>query len=248
MTIVVSFAVGSEFGPWRRRHRFRRSRARLPVYEAEVGRARVRAVVTGIGDRSTRQALATALADAPDACVAAGFAGGLRAEHGRGTVLAARDVRDPQRGRVVRSDPGLLELAVRCGARPAETFLTADRVAVSADEKRRMGPLGDAVDLESFAILDEARARGIAAVAIRTISDPVGRDLPLDFNRAIGRSGDLRLSRTMRELARHPRGLRGLVRLAVDSRHAARSLAQFLDRYVDALSDATAGKRRDDDS
>ena len=49
MKILVTFAVRSEFAPWQRRRNFLRLPGDLPMFEANFGGARVRAILTGMG-------------------------------------------------------------------------------------------------------------------------------------------------------------------------------------------------------
>jgi len=49
MKILVTFAVRAEFAPWQRRRNFLRLPGDWPVFEAMFGGARVRAILTGMG-------------------------------------------------------------------------------------------------------------------------------------------------------------------------------------------------------
>lgn len=237
MRILVTFALNAEFAPWRRLRRFRRvPLATLPLYEARIGAADVRVVLTGVGTTHASRAMQLALVEKPHFCIASGLAGGLRMEQKSGEVLAARAVLAPSGVVLVKSDAWLLGAALDCGAREIRTIRSVEMVVLSAAEKARLVVSADAVEMESFAVLSEAQNAGVPAVAIRVIGDTAEQNLPLDFNRILGREGRLRPARLFAELARNPMRVPALARLGRQSRRAATQLALFLDRYVSMLA------------
>jgi adenosylhomocysteine nucleosidase len=217
--IIVTFAVRAELAPFRR-------------LNTSKG---VRPVVTGIGARNMQTELQQSLSEGADLCVASGLAGSLKREHVVGTILVASAVRRGGTSTVMRSDSSLLKVAVECGATPVEYFYTADTVANSVSEKVRLGETADAIEMESFQILAEAHRHGVPAVAIRAVSDSVDRDMPLDFNRAIGKNGEIGMLRALQQVVAAPSRLPQLVRFGFESARAARKLARFLDRYLRCL-------------
>lgn len=237
MRILVTFALEQEFAPWRRLRRFERIKfSGVPVYSAPIAGAEVRVGLTGIGQMQAVRVARLLLADRPDACISAGLAGGLRPEHPSGRVLAARTLRMAEEKFVVNSDTALRRLAAVSGARVVDSFYSAERIILTAREKAALGLLADAVEMESFAILSEAARSRVPGVAIRAVSDSAREDLPVDFNRALGRQGRLSFPRLLGQIARRPQRLKGLIRLGVESRAAAAQLARFLDGYVEALA------------
>jgi adenosylhomocysteine nucleosidase len=233
MRIVSTFAVPSEFAPWRRMRTFQLTGSgRIPIYYAQIGRAEVYAVVTGIGMRNIRDQFETLLKTSADICIASGLAGGLRKEHRTGAVLIARTVMRSDSHQIASSSEQLVEIGIRCGATPVRTFQSRAAVVTSAVEKQRLSAAADAVDVESFDVLNEAQRCGLPAVAIRAVSDPVEQDMPLDFNRTINDRGAIDWLSMVSEIARAPRRLPDLVRFGRGSVQAARNLARVLDRYV----------------
>src|SRR6185369_5974088 len=167
MRIVSTFAVPSEFAPWRRMRTFQRTESgRIPIYRAQIGGAEVYAVVTGIGMRNIRDQFEALLKTSADICIASGLAGGLRKEYRAGAVLIARTVMRSDSHKVTSSEQ-LVEIGVRCGATPVRTFQSRDAVVTSAVEKQLLSAAADAVDVESFDVLHEAQRCGLPAVAIR---------------------------------------------------------------------------------
>jgi adenosylhomocysteine nucleosidase len=236
VVVAATFALDAEFASWRRHRPFRRCANRpVPIYETRIGDVRVRVVLTGIGQRAATAAAAMVFQDRPDVCIASGLAGGLSQALRAADVIAAGRVRAPG-GRTIDGDPRLLALAVRCGAQTVSTLYSSETIVVSAEQKRRLSVVADAVDMESTTILGECHSRGVPGIAIRAISDPASADLPLDFNPALTNQGRLSIVRMMRALARHPQAVPGLVRLGLDGRRTVAALAAFLDAFVEQLA------------
>jgi adenosylhomocysteine nucleosidase len=231
--VLVTFALAQEFAPWRKQGGFRP--VALPAAEAyrrQSGDIEVMALVTGAGPENAAREAARALGDGRyDLVISSGVAGGLRPEHRPGVVLAARRVRRLTDGRELVPAAEWTERAVEQGAREA-VFVTAPHVAGTAGEKLRLGEMADVIEMESFAVLETAAARGVPAAAIRAVSDPVEAELPLDFNRVFDVRGRVRGAALAAALARKPAALAGLVRLGRETRRAAAILADFLERYT----------------
>ena len=217
--IIVTFAVRAESAPFRR-------------LSTSKG---VRPVLTGIGARNIETGLKKALEEGADLCVASGLAGSLRKEHAVGTILVAKAVKRGGIHTIMKSNESLVQTAIECGATPVEYFLTADRVANSVSEKARLGQTAEAIEMESFHILTEARQHGVPAVAVRAVSDSVDRDMPLDFNLAIASNGEIALLPALSQVAAAPARLPQVFRFGFESALAARKLAHFLDRYLKCL-------------
>jgi adenosylhomocysteine nucleosidase len=237
MNILVTFAVEAEFAPWRKRRKFRRLAADWPSYETQFGSARVRAVLTGMGQMHALEAARRVLTDRPDICISTGLAGALRSGYRPGDVLAARLVSEVGEPVAVASHPELLATAVDCGARQVERFATSRTLVARAEEKLRLGRHAEAVEMESYTILAEAARHGVPALAVRAIGDTVDFDLPYDFERVRDARGQMRIGGIVAQVMRHPSGLPALFALARHCRVAARHLADFLDIYAGTLGD-----------
>lgn len=238
MKILVTFALENEFAPWRKMARFQRvSVSDLDGwYEARIGPAEVRVVVTGTGEFAAQRAMNHAFESVPDFCIASGLAGSLKAEYVPGDVLVGHDVTEIKSGRTLVADTELRQLAAEMGAKPVEKFLVAERVVATVAEKQKLAAMGDAVEMESVHVLAAAKQHGVRSVAIRSVSDTVDRDLPLDFERVFDASGHVSVKKVIGQVAEKPTRIGGLVRLAEDSARAAKSLAKFLNLFVQALS------------
>lgn len=237
MKLLVTFAVHAEFAPWLRRRNFLRQPGDWPVYEANFGAARVRAVLTGMGQEHALVAAKRFLAEKPDICISTGMAGALRGDYRPGDILAARLVGEVGEPLAVASHRELLSTAVDCGARQIERLATSKTVIARAELKQKLSNEADAVEMESYVILAEAARHGVPAVAIRAVSDTVSFDIPYNFDQALDKRGQIKLLRIFPQILRRPGGLPALLRLGRNSRLAARRLADFLDAFAGTMAD-----------
>jgi adenosylhomocysteine nucleosidase len=237
MKILVTFAVQSEFAPWRRRRNFMRLPGEWPVFETMFGGAQVRAILTGMGQDHALSAAKSALAYKPDMCISTGLAGSLHEDYRPGDILAARLVSEVGEPVAVASHRELLSTAVDCGARQIERMATSKSLVVRAEEKRKLARQAQAVEMESYTILAEAARCGVPAVAIRAISDSVDFEMPFDFEHACDAQGRIRVMSVLSQVLRRPTSLPNLLKLARDSRFASRRLADFLDAFAGTMAD-----------
>ncbi len=224
-----------EFGFFGKMWSFKRVSNHPRLYFSRRGGVEVHALMTGIGLRGVGSELRSFFELPVDICIATGLAGSLRAEHKIGAILAAGAVRREGSQTALRSDETLLKSAIECGATPVACFHNSDRVVTSAAEKLRLGEHADAVEMESFQIMTEACERDIPVVAVRSISDTVDRDVPLDFNRAINSRGEIGWYSAMSQIASGPAAIPRLMRFGFESSRSAKKLAYFLDRYLNCL-------------
>ena len=113
-------------------------------------------------------------------------------------------------------------------------ILTADRVAVTSEEKRRLRQSTGAavVEMEAAAVAEKARTWGLPFRAVKAVSDTADEDLPLDFNQYRDRDGRFQTRRIAGAALFHPFvTLPGLLRLNRNCRRAAESLGAFLADY-----------------
>ena len=240
MRVLVTFAVEAEFAPWRKLRAFTREPAGdLNLWKTRFDGIDLFVLLTGIGPTSGAEVMGVMMIFAAlekffDVCISSGLAGALHPRHRVGEILAAQSLRSHKelQMELLPSDPALLELATANGAKSAGVFYTTDRVVTTAKEKAALGVSADAVDMESFEVVSEARVWGPRIIAIRAISDGAETDLPIDFNRTINSANQVSVPRVLSELAKHPSALPRLIEFGKQSRRAAESLARFLDTYV----------------
>ena len=246
MRILVTFAVDAEFAPWRRRHGFIRNEITIPglpsnrpfyeLYEGTVCDTNVDVLMTGIGwedlfTNIAKKALSDLLKRKPDFCISTGLAGGLNEGLRFGEIVAASQVVLSRRDEKVFSNKRLLKLAEDCGAKVVRTLITENRIVSEASAKSALSKFGDCVDMESYYILHSVTGAQIPAIAVRAISDDASHEIPLDFNKILGRNGVMKKRQLIGELFRNPLRLPGLMRFGWQSLRAASSLADFLDEF-----------------
>ena len=242
MRILVTFAVEAEFAPWRRLRDLREVKiGEVPAYQAQIGRAQVDFVITGIGMENARR-ITEAILDQPyQFCITAGFAGALSEKHSVGEILVAEAVQELGKTKTLLCSRNLAHAARDDGAKWVNMFLTSNQVASTAEEKKQLAPFADAVEMESFAIVSAAQRHKKAVVAIRVISDSALHDVPAGVNTMVDENGQVKIAGVVRYVARHPLQLPALIRLGRDSKTAAEALAHFLEAFIKKLSFSSHG-------
>jgi adenosylhomocysteine nucleosidase len=245
LRILITFALGNEFAPWRAMHDFHASEwGGMNVHAAEIGGAEVGVILTGAGPKHAAHAASMVMRGEGDSiglCISSGLAGALRTDYSIGQILAAKSVvpENPKAGSqsgAVPASGALISFAVECGATAVGRFYTAERVVARAEEKRLMGKTADAVEMESFEIMSAAADSGVPAVAIRAISDSVNEDMPIDMTDIFTDEGQISMPRILAQAAKNPQSISGLMRLGRNSKVAAEAIARFLDLYVSMVA------------
>ncbi len=201
-------------------------------------------VQTGIGPARATEVMTQLLKDqAWDLVISAGFAGGL-GDLPVGMVLIGREVQDESLDECAHSSPVACDpvwvqrahtIATQCQQKAKVVrFVSVPRILTSGQEKRelRMATGADAVDMESLAIGEVAANYHVPFLVIRSISDTVNEDLPIDFNRFlrpygwVGGVGRVLMS---------PTSWKGFVRLSRQSQRAAYSISEFFSSFFSTL-------------
>ena len=245
MRILVTFAVDAEFAPWRKLRTFEKSNAAgTDYFSTKIGDNEINVLLTGIGCRRAWLEAAKVLWNSDvDICISSGLAGGLRDAHRLGEILVAESVLASKWDKAIPCDPVLVDSAAATGAKKVKAFYTADHVVLRASDKRSLSVFADAVEMESAEVLLKGAAFGAKVAAIRSISDTVDEDLPLDFNKVAGDSGEVSMRRIVGSVASAPASIPALVRFGRQSRRAAESLAVFLEKYLQVMVAAPVGVR-----
>lgn len=237
MRILVTFAVEAEFAPWKRlRNLQSRKAGGFEVFSAQIGRASVDFVVSGMGLESARRAAEAAMPPAPAICLASGFAGALKPQYKIGDIVAARSVQLLGKAKTIECSRNIVMAALENQARDAKMFLTVSEVVSSSEEKQKLSPFADAVDMESFATLTVAQEKKIPAAAVRVISDRLDEDMPANIETTVDDRGRVKIGGVVKHVARHPLQIPALIRLGRESRTAAEALAHFLEAFIKELS------------
>jgi adenosylhomocysteine nucleosidase len=241
MKVLVTLAIDAELAPWRKLRDLRESKiGDVCVYQVEIGRAQVDFVVTGMGTANASRVANAVMKQSYTICIAAGFAGALKAEYSIGTVVVAESVQELGKSKILSGSRNLAYTARDDGATLTK-LLSSDHVVRAADEKAQLALFAGAVDMESFAILSAAANHKLPAVVIRVISDANDAEIPAFVDAMLDEKGRLSVSGVVREVSRHPLQLPALIRLGRDSKTAGESLAHFLEAFVKKLSLSSHG-------
>ena len=209
----------------------------------------------GIGpDRArkgTRQLFANAVWDV---VISTGFAGDLERDL-IGSVLVGHEVCFTQftSSHVSPSSPSILchpdwiqtaksVQESEAGFLRTGKFVSVNHVLTGSEEKQTLRASTEAVgvDMESAAIGEVAQENGTPFLIVRTVSDGVHEDLPVDFNLFLRPSGWL--IGTWRIMTT-PKSWKGLIGLYQHSKQASRQLTKFFKGFFSAISNLSSAPR-----
>jgi len=179
------------------------------------------------------RALSAALERGASGVISFGTAGGLAPDLQPGTIVIAEAVDGPF-GRIETDAAWSARIAEALQASPLASRMrrgveaaVAKPLTGAADKaalhRSTHGAL--AVDMESHMAAAAAAARGLPFVVCRAIVDPAWRSLPKAAMAGLRDDGSTAILPVLRELAREPAQLGGLLRVAADARAARQSLA-----------------------
>jgi adenosylhomocysteine nucleosidase len=200
--------------------------------EARLARGFGVPVAIGGGTASgAAAAVARAVAEGASALLSFGLAGGLDPAARPGLLLVPASVLCD--GRWHAADPALM--AWLGGATP-HRLLAADAPAIGVADKRRLwqDTGATALDLETGAVVREAVAHRLPFGVLRAVCDPAEQDLPHAALVALDARGSIGLARVAWCVARRPRQVPALLRLAADAAAARRMLARRVREVADA--------------
>jgi adenosylhomocysteine nucleosidase len=243
MRILVTFAIKAEFSQWSSRHPFVpyefenwERRREFDLFKANIGPNEVTVLLTGIGGENATKSMLSIPVDLHDVCISSGLAGSLDTVLKPGDVVVAHTTETLDQGCQASSDAALFDLAVTCGARPVNVCFTSEKIVATAEAKEELSQKGSIVEMESTYILAAAAERNVPAVVVRAISDAADEDMPVDFSRVLDSHGHLKMGGLLKEVGLSPYRIPLLIQFGRQSRAAGKSLADFLDRYVYAIS------------
>ena len=260
MKVLVTFAVETEFAPWKKALSLRtRVESGAAIHQSEISSVNVDFVVTGMGAENATRCAEILMRESYDLVIAAGFAGALRSELSVGDIVVANVVQRlspeaPASGsnrqlgnrQTMSSNPDLVARAAANGATIIETLVSVDEIAATAEEKSQIAPFAKAADMESFAILSAARTHEIPAVAIRVISDSLHQGLPAGVNTLVNDTGAVNISGVAKYVVTRPLAVPAVIRLGRRSKSAAETLERFLESYIRGLSLASDTQPREE--
>jgi len=204
----------------------------LTVRLGHLDEQRVAVAITGAGDaRAERGTEAIIDAHQPRWVIAAGLSGGLTPEVHRHAIVMA--------DRIVNPAGDTLTTGLRIEADELKRFgdvhlgrvLSWPNVVRRVEDKRELGERYDAraVDMESFAVADTCRRRGVGMICVRAIGDPVDEQLPADVERLLQkRPGAAQWGAAAAAVLRRPGAVKDFWRLRENTILTAERLAEML--------------------
>jgi len=195
--------------------------------EGDLSGKKTRFVANGPGIENASAAVEEVCrAETPSAIVSVGYVGALDPALEVGQIFVARQV--------MRLDSAL-KYSVETpafsdpGSVAQGTLLTIDRVAQTQEEKRVLRESGaDAVDMEAYAVAEEAERRAVPFYCVRVVSDRADTDFAIDFNRARKSDGTFSGWGIVAQAGLSPRRWKQLLGLKRDADLASKRLAEFL--------------------
>ncbi|MEP6934435.1 MAG: hypothetical protein ABI988_10905 [Nitrospirota bacterium] len=135
---------------------------------------------------------------------------------------------------IVARDMGV---AVKTG-----TIVSSGTVVWQAEEKRRLyrATKATGLDMESAAVAAVAQEQGLPMAIVRTVSDLVDEDLPLDFNLFLRPTGWIK---GLQAVISCPSSVAGLNRLRKQSQVAGDQLTEWFQRYAETGSESLRRSR-----
>ena len=241
MNVLVAYAVEPEFEPWRTLRKLTEIRSgAFTIRRTEIDGAAVDFIVSGMGPAHAARAMEAVSLTGYSLCIAAGFAGSLHAQLDLSEIVVAKSIIRAQTSNSIASDARLVAEAAAAAAKPIGALVSSDHVATTAAEKSVFAASGQAVDMESYTVLDAAQRHGIPAVAIRVISDRHDQTLPVDLSRAVDDRGQVSIGHVLKMVAGSPGQISALIKFGRESKAAAGVLAHFLEAYIQRISSVQA--------
>jgi len=197
----------------------------------------VRLGVAGASEKKAAELARQMAKDGVQALLSFGICGGLVPEVRVGDLVLAESVHH-HRGRHWTTDESwrqavqrALAADPRSRARVHFGRLTGSPVIVDRPEAKRAlaaKAKAIAVDMESHAVAEVADELGLPMLVVRTCSDAVGRPFPLAALEAVNPDGSFRVLPVTKALAKKPWLIPPLVRLALETRQALKTLERVI--------------------
>jgi hopanoid-associated phosphorylase len=187
----------------------------------------VRGVVGGGNAARLVREIERAISDGARALLSFGIAGGLEPGLASGTIIVP-DLVIAGEERFPTDAAWSRQLRARLPDSLVRTIAGTDYPIVSVPAKARLRAEtgAAAADMESHHAARAAARTGLSLAAVRVIADPAHRAVPAAAVAGMGEDGRADLRALLAALARHPRDVGPLMRIAADARRAIGALAR----------------------
>jgi adenosylhomocysteine nucleosidase len=221
----------------------------VAAFPVELGNLRkktgknTRFLLTGMGSKNVVKKLCPFLQKEKfEFLIHLGFSGGLTADFKVGDLMVVRETwQDVLGGTRFAVSADLVSQALKitvAGAKvSAGIALCQEEIAVLASDKRILAARMSAeqpacVDMESAAVARICQEFQTPLLSIRSISDLLDEDLPLDFNRCRKSTGNLSMGKVLWQVAKSPRSIPRLMRLRSSSRICSENLGRMVSVFL----------------
>lgn len=245
-SIGLVVAMAEEVRPIVRRlgaHR-KESSGRFHSYHCRLDGRQVTLIKSGMGTEQATAATEQLIAAAqPRIIISAGFGGGVCSGLTTGDVVVAGRSLLLRNGTI--ADAGPLEnarfLHALAESWPNAPFRIADGTIVTSSSIVQKGAarqllanevLNPVLDMETSAVAETAARSGIPLIAVRAISDPAEEELLFSLEEITDRQLNIRIGKVLVAMAKNPRIVPQLIRLAKNAKLAGTNLALVLDKLV----------------
>jgi len=213
--------------------------AGFTICQGKLKDRRVALAISGAGRKQTAKATDALLSGhRPSWVISAGFAGGLSPQLKRHDVLVADRLADVWGHHLAIDLPGDPAALAEAPGVHVGRLLTADRIVRLPKEKRSLGREHDAVavDMETFAVAEVCRDRGVPFLSVRVINDAVDDALPKDVEKLLmQKTTAARLGAAAGAIWRRPGSIKDMYALRENALVASDRLAEFLAGMIDGL-------------
>ena len=255
-TIALIAAMPEETRPLLRRVRAydRDELAGFPLYRFVIADRQCCLIESGMGPtRAARAATALLGATHPVLLINFGFGGAVRPGPEIGDVVVAQQLYSCH-GQLVTEEAGLalppgdiLASGLEQGRSREEyavlrgTFVTVAGILAkaAASELLPAGATHPVLEMETAAVARSAAQAGVPFVALRAISDDAGEELGFAITDFTDAEMNVKISRVLATVAKNPRIIPQLLRLARNTSVAGRNLAEAVTSAVGILGDAS---------
>lgn len=233
---MICFALESESSPMRDKLRHQGEGALPFILLGNLGLHECLLIHTGMGAETARDRLAAALDHAvapPSLLISAGFAGALDPALPAGHLFLARNATHPD-----LYEPSAAFLEDRGFSFATGRLHTSPQIIELPEEKARLAREtgAQAIDMESSALADLCKQRGIPMVSLRVISDNATDPVPVPFSVCIDpKTGVARPIPIALHLLLHPWRIRAFLQFAKTATRSRSILAEAIAQLLPVI-------------
>jgi len=219
--IAIIAAMENEIG-FLRRLITPASRTKDRYATGTIGSKTIMLLRTGVGPQKTIQRLnETEWVHKPQCVLSIGCAGALSPQLKPGdTVIPEKIINDTDAGRFLLPSSDLIGIAKKCCksldlSYHSGTTVSTPKAAAKIEEKRSLAAKygAIAVDMESAQVAEWAEKANVPMLAIRTIADALGDNIPPETGALVDARGKLRVRRTFSLMLSRPAFFLEILRL-----------------------------------